>query len=133
MGITTGLMMSCLYGSSLMKRLKVREEKGEEDLKKIEEELGSPMFDAMMKGIAFAFILLSLLFAIVVLSLFQDALSIGSMAFLLISTVNEVIRIMDFKHTQQLKKQNHWYSVCKNSLIFLIYSSFTGRLLYSIF
>lgn len=135
MGITTGLLMTSIYGMSLYKRVKTVGEVEVEtnELLQMENELGESMFYRMMNGVAFLFIALALLFAVVVLSQFQDIISIGSMGVLLISTVNEVIKIMDFKQKKEVKKESPLFNLMKIVLLLGIYSGFTFRLCYSLF
>jgi len=133
MGITTGLLMTSIYGMSLYKRVTTAGETETNELLQMENDLGESMFYNMMNSVAIAFILLSLLFAIVVLSQFQDIISISSMVFLLISTVNEVIKIMDFKQKKEIKKESPLFNLIKIVLLLGIYSGFTFRLCYSLF
>jgi len=135
MGISTGLLMTSIYGMSLYKRITtVRTvETDTNELIHMENELGESVFYRLMNGVAVAFIILALLFAIVVLSEFQDMISIGSMTFLLLSTANEVIKIMDFQRKKEVKNESSFANFIKIILLFAIYCGYTFRLCFGLF
>jgi hypothetical protein len=98
-----------------------------------EGQMGKGFMPAVKVGGSIAFVVLTLLLVVSVLSKFQDYWSIGLSALVLLIMMQAALKSWDERNKEMTYQKTTTLIYIRNIVVFLIYISFTVRLIWSLF
>lgn len=143
LGISTGLLMTWIFGSIVWKNikekmvLKITEEQKETQFQitkeQMEEKMGKGFMPSVKTSMYITFALLMLLLIVSVLSQFQSYLHISLAVISLLLMTQSALKAWDERKKEMSYEKTTAFIYVRNMMIFLICVFFTTELIWSLF